>query len=82
MFSPQSKVIIFLSTCKQVRFAHEAFRKLRPGVPLRALHGRMNQVRGAAGSGANDHAAWLLLLLLLLLPLRFCVSLCLASSLA
>ncbi len=37
----QSKVIVFLSTCQQVRFAHDAFRKLRPGVPLRALHGEM-----------------------------------------
>lgn len=27
----------------QVRFVNEAFRKLRPGVPLRALHGNMKQ---------------------------------------
>jgi hypothetical protein len=28
----------------QVRFAYEAFRKLRPGTPLRCLHGGMKQV--------------------------------------
>jgi len=39
------KVIIFLSTCKQVRFAFELFRRLRPGIPLRALHGKMNQYK-------------------------------------
>lgn len=44
----KSKVIIFLSTCKQVRFAFEAFRRLRPGVPLRALHGKMNQYKRMA----------------------------------
>ncbi|KAL4525635.1 hypothetical protein Ndes2437A_g04083 [Nannochloris sp. 'desiccata'] len=41
----RSRVIIFLSTCKQVRFVYEAFRRLRPGVPLRALHGRMSQYK-------------------------------------
>jgi ATP-dependent RNA helicase DDX10/DBP4 len=39
----RARTIVFLSTCKQVRFVHEAFRRLRPGVPLRALHGRMSQ---------------------------------------
>lgn len=28
---------------RQVRFVYEAFRKLRPGVPLRNLHGGMKQ---------------------------------------
>ena len=28
-----------------MRFLFEAFRRLRPGVPLRALHGRMNQFK-------------------------------------
>lgn len=41
----QSKIIIFLSTCKQVRFYFELFRRLRPGVPLRALHGKMSQAK-------------------------------------
>ena len=28
-----------------MRFVYEAFRKLRPGTPLRCLHGGMKQVR-------------------------------------
>lgn len=40
---------MFLSTCKQTRFYYEAFRKLRPGVPLRALHGRLNQYKRMGG---------------------------------
>jgi ATP-dependent RNA helicase DDX10/DBP4 len=43
-----SKTIVFLSSCRQVAFAHEALRQLRPGVPLRALHGRMKQPRRMA----------------------------------
>ena len=38
-----SRIIIFFSTCKQVKFVYEAFRRLRPGTPLRCLHGRMSQ---------------------------------------
>lgn len=44
----RSKVIIFLSTCKQVKFMYEAFKKLRPGVPLRSLHGKMKQFKRMA----------------------------------
>lgn len=29
----------------QVRFVFEAFRKLRPGVPMRSLHGGMKQMK-------------------------------------
>jgi hypothetical protein len=43
-----SKTLIFLSSCRQVAFVHEALRQLRPGVPLRALHGRMKQSRRMA----------------------------------
>jgi len=43
-----SKTLIFLSSCRQVAFIHEALRQLRPGVPLRALHGRMKQSRRMA----------------------------------
>ncbi len=39
----QSKTIVFLSSCKQVRFVYEALRRLRPGVPLMALHGKQKQ---------------------------------------
>ena len=41
----QFRVIVFLSTCKQVRFVYEGFRRLRPGTPLRALHGHMSQYK-------------------------------------
>jgi ATP-dependent RNA helicase DDX10/DBP4 len=47
----KARTIVFLSTCKQVRFLHEAFRRLRPGVPLRALHGGMKQAKRAAVFG-------------------------------
>lgn len=40
----KSKILIFFSTCKQVRFAFEAFKKLRMGIPLLELHGRQKQV--------------------------------------
>lgn len=40
----QTKMLVFLSSCKQVKFVHEAFRRLRPGIPLACLHGRMKQM--------------------------------------
>nr|XP_023921473.1 DEAD-box ATP-dependent RNA helicase 32 [Quercus suber]POE99085.1 dead-box atp-dependent rna helicase 32 [Quercus suber] len=40
-----SKILVFLSSCKQVKFVYEAFKKLRPGIPLKCLHGRMKQGR-------------------------------------
>ena len=39
-----SKTLVFLSSCKQVRFVHEVFRRMRPGVPVAMLHGRMKQM--------------------------------------
>ncbi|XP_022716911.1 DEAD-box ATP-dependent RNA helicase 32 [Durio zibethinus] len=39
----RSKILVFLSSCKEVKFVFEAFKKLRPGIPLKCLHGRMNQ---------------------------------------
>lgn len=41
----RSKIIIFLSSGKQVRFVFETFCKLRPGMPLLHLHGGMKQLR-------------------------------------
>ncbi|GMN67983.1 hypothetical protein TIFTF001_037054 [Ficus carica] len=43
-----SKIIVFLSTRKQVIFVFEAFKKLRPGIPLTCLHGRMHQMKRMA----------------------------------
>ena len=40
-----SKVIVFLSSCKQVKFVYEVFCRFRPGVPLMALYGRQKQVK-------------------------------------
>jgi ATP-dependent RNA helicase DDX10/DBP4 len=37
------KTLVFLSSCKQVRFVHEIFRRMRPGAPVAMLHGRMKQ---------------------------------------
>nr|XP_043623004.1 DEAD-box ATP-dependent RNA helicase 32-like [Erigeron canadensis] len=40
-----SRILVFLSTCKQVKFVYETFKKLRPGIPLKCLHGRMKQIK-------------------------------------
>eukprot|EP00835_Amoeboradix_gromovi_P003193 NODE_202_length_14999_cov_0.270067.p1 type:complete len:660 gc:universal NODE_202_length_14999_cov_0.270067:236-2215(+) len=40
-----SKSMIFLTTCKQVRYIYESFRQLRPGVSLMHIHGAMKQNR-------------------------------------
>ncbi|KAI5861973.1 DEAD-domain-containing protein [Durotheca rogersii] len=40
----KSKMIVFLSSGKQVRFIYESFRHLQPGIPLLHLHGRQKQV--------------------------------------
>lgn len=39
----QSKIIVFMSSCKQVRFVFETFCKMHPGVPLLHLHGKQKQ---------------------------------------
>ncbi|KAF5391944.1 hypothetical protein D9757_001681 [Collybiopsis confluens] len=39
----QSKIIVFASSCKQIRFMFETFRRLHPGVPLIHLHGKQKQ---------------------------------------
>ncbi|KAI9728131.1 MAG: ATP-dependent RNA helicase dbp4 [Chrysothrix sp. TS-e1954] len=41
--SKKSKILVFLSSGKQVRYVYEAFRKLQPGIPLMHLHGRQKQ---------------------------------------
>lgn len=38
-----SKILVFLSSGKQVRFVYEAFRHMQPGIPLLHLHGRQKQ---------------------------------------
>eukprot|EP01041_Mallomonas_annulata_P006904 gene6904-14017_t len=40
-----SKIIVFMSTCSQVRFVYECFCGMQPGIPLLALHGKVKQER-------------------------------------
>ncbi|WFD33038.1 RNA helicase [Malassezia sp. CBS 17886] len=56
----QQKTLVFFSSCRQVQFVHEVFRRLRPGVPLMALHGKQKQMRRAkifADFSRSRHAA-------------------------
>lgn len=39
----QSKILVFMSSCKQVRFVYETFCKMHPGIPLIHLHGKLKQ---------------------------------------
>ncbi|KAJ1651981.1 ATP-dependent RNA helicase dbp4 [Dispira simplex] len=39
------KGLVFMSSCKQVRFIYEAFCKMRPGAPLLHMHGKQKQSR-------------------------------------
>ncbi|KAK5165277.1 ATP-dependent RNA helicase dbp4 [Saxophila tyrrhenica] len=41
--SKKSKILVFLSSGKQVRFVYEAFRHMQPGIPLLHLTGRQKQ---------------------------------------
>lgn len=40
-----SKIIVFFSSGKQVRFTYEMFCKLRPGISLLHIHGNMKQLK-------------------------------------
>ncbi|CAG9815287.1 unnamed protein product [Phaedon cochleariae] len=42
---PNKKIIIFFSSCKQVKYMYEIFCKLRPGTSLMALYGTLHQLR-------------------------------------
>lgn len=44
----KNKIIVFFSACKQVRFAYEAFRRLKVGIPILELHGRQKQTKRTA----------------------------------
>ncbi|XP_012216856.1 probable ATP-dependent RNA helicase DDX10 [Linepithema humile] len=41
----KQKIIVFFSSCKQVKYMYEAFCRLRPGVSLLALYGTLHQLR-------------------------------------
>jgi ATP-dependent RNA helicase DDX10/DBP4 len=40
----KSKILVFLSSGKQVRYVYESLRHLQPGIPLLHLHGRQKQM--------------------------------------
>lgn len=42
------KTLVFMTSCKQVRFVFEAFRRMRPGVTVLSLHGAMQQLKRVA----------------------------------
>jgi ATP-dependent RNA helicase DDX10/DBP4 len=41
----KSKIIIFFSTCSQVKYVYECFRSMQPGTVLMALHGKIKHDR-------------------------------------
>ncbi|XP_059143033.1 probable ATP-dependent RNA helicase DDX10 [Physella acuta] len=38
-----SKILVFLSCCKQTRYLYQAFKKMHPGLTILCLHGHMKQ---------------------------------------
>ncbi|GIY68315.1 probable ATP-dependent RNA helicase DDX10 [Caerostris darwini] len=41
----KQKILIFMSSCKQVKYMYESFCRLRPGVTVMALYGTLHQLR-------------------------------------
>ncbi|KAF8783005.1 putative ATP-dependent RNA helicase DDX10 like protein [Argiope bruennichi] len=41
----KQKILIFMASCKQVKYAYESFCRLRPGVSVTALYGSLHQLR-------------------------------------
>lgn len=39
----KSKILVFFSSSKEVRFVYETFRRMQPGIPLLHLHGKQKQ---------------------------------------
>eukprot|EP00793_Prasinoderma_coloniale_P000014 PRCOL_00005522-RA len=58
----QVKTVVFMTSCKQVQFMTDLLKRLRPGVSVQCLHGRMKQPRRAATveKFANEPAMLLL----------------------
>ncbi len=44
----KNKILVFMTSCKQVRFIYSAFKKLKPGLPILELHGRQKQAKRMA----------------------------------
>lgn len=41
----KSKILIFIATCKQTRFFHDLFCRMKPGVSIISLHGGLHQLK-------------------------------------
>ncbi|CAK9798512.1 Probable ATP-dependent RNA helicase DDX10 [Anthophora plagiata] len=41
----KQKIIVFFSSCKQVKYIYEVFCRLRPGISMLALYGTLHQLR-------------------------------------
>ncbi|KAI4492681.1 hypothetical protein M0804_002472 [Polistes exclamans] len=41
----KQKIIVFFSSCKQVKYVYESFCRLRPGISLLSLYGTLHQLR-------------------------------------
>lgn len=41
----KSKILIFIATCKQTRFIHDLFCRMKPGVSIIAIHGGLHQLK-------------------------------------
>lgn len=39
----KSKILVFIATCKQTRFIHDLFCRMKPGTSINALHGALHQ---------------------------------------
>ncbi|RWS08741.1 putative ATP-dependent RNA helicase DDX10-like protein [Dinothrombium tinctorium] len=42
------KILVFMSSCKQVKYVYELFCRMRPGISLLALYGTLHQLRRMA----------------------------------
>ncbi|XP_006818910.1 putative ATP-dependent RNA helicase DDX10, partial [Saccoglossus kowalevskii] len=44
----KKKTLVFMASCKQVKYVYEAICRLRPGITVMALYGKLNQLRRVA----------------------------------
>jgi len=44
----RKKIVVFLASCKQTKYYHEMFQKLKPGMSVLALYGSLHQLRRMA----------------------------------
>jgi ATP-dependent RNA helicase DDX10/DBP4 len=46
----KSKMIVFFSTCSQVRFVYDCFCGMQPGIPITSLHGKVSTFHSIFGT--------------------------------